>query len=238
MKCDRSSVALPVPSLSVSFNETLDARSAGARPKARPVNTVKPKLKTKTCQSRPIGASVGRSGEMNVSSRPVPQRARPKPISPPIKANSMLSVISCRTMRALPAPTASRIAISFCRITARESNRFATLAQAMSSRKPTALRKSSNDLLAPAVTSSCQVETMTLFVMPFIKVDRNIVSSSNTKAGLSVRSRAQGQQCTENSLNQETQLWHCGKSGLRFDRSLANATLFAFSPLTRTSAPL
>ena len=41
-------------------------------------------------------------------------------------------------MRARLAPSAARTAISFCRPSARESSRFATLAQAISSTNPTA----------------------------------------------------------------------------------------------------
>ena len=59
------------------------------------------------------------------------------PSAPPISPSSTLSVSSCRTRRCQPAPSAVRIATSFCRPVARVSSRLATLAQAMSSTSAT-----------------------------------------------------------------------------------------------------
>ena len=55
-----------------------------------------------------------------------------------------LSVSSCRTSRCHPAPSAVRIATSFCRPLARVSRRFATLAQAISSTSATDPSSTSN----------------------------------------------------------------------------------------------
>ena len=54
------------------------------------------------------------------------------------RESRMLSIRSCRTIRARPAPIARRTAISRCRDAARASSRLATLAQAISSTSPTA----------------------------------------------------------------------------------------------------
>ncbi len=60
-----------------------------------------------------------------------------KPVPPPRSASIMLSVSVWRTRRARPAPSARRIAISFCRPVARASSRLATFAHAMRSTRPT-----------------------------------------------------------------------------------------------------
>ena len=52
-------------------------------------------------------------------------------------ASRILSVSSWRIRRRCPAPSASRTAISLCRVLARASSRLATLAQAMRSTTPT-----------------------------------------------------------------------------------------------------
>ena len=56
-------------------------------------------------------------------------------------AMSRLSVSSCRASRARPAPMAARTAISRWRVAARDSRRFETLTQAMSSSRPTAANR-------------------------------------------------------------------------------------------------
>ena len=62
-----------------------------------------------------------------------PHSATTTPAKPPSTARSTLSVKSCDKSRARLTPSASRIAISRRRLSARASSRFATLAQAMSS---------------------------------------------------------------------------------------------------------
>ena len=73
----------------------------------------------------------------------VPTRS---PSTPPHTASSRLSVSSCRTTRVRRAPRASRTAISRRRLDPRASSRFATLAQAMRSTKPTAASSTSSDV--------------------------------------------------------------------------------------------
>ena len=70
------------------------------------------------------------------SRRPVREQQARR--TPPATASSTLSVSSCRTMRPRLAPRAARTAISRWRASARESSRFATFAQAISSTNATA----------------------------------------------------------------------------------------------------
>ena len=65
-------------------------------------------------------------------------QASSSPSAPPASESSKLSVSSWRSRRIRDAPSALRIATSLCRAMARESSRFATLAQAISSTSPTA----------------------------------------------------------------------------------------------------
>ena len=57
-------------------------------------------------------------------------------MAPPARERTRLSAINWRTSKNRLAPTARRIAISFCLPTARARSRLATLAQAMSSKQP------------------------------------------------------------------------------------------------------
>ena len=78
---------------------------------------------------------VGRREVEQLDRRPPPAPARS---SPPISESSTLSTSSCRTMRQRVAPSDTRTDISRARAAERASIRFATLAQAISSTKPTA----------------------------------------------------------------------------------------------------
>ena len=59
-------------------------------------------------------------------------------MAPPANASIRLSVSNCRITRNRDAPSAVRIAISFCRVAALASSKFATFAQAISKTKLTA----------------------------------------------------------------------------------------------------
>ena len=75
------------------------------------------------------------------------------PAMPPAPASSRLSISSCRTIWLRLAPIAVRIAISRRRDAARASSRLATLAQAISSTRPTShwrtIRGDANELRRP-----------------------------------------------------------------------------------------
>ena len=76
------------------------------------------------------------------------------PPNPPSSASVQLSVRSCRTMRACPAPIAIRTAISRCRASPRASSRLATLAHPISMNSTAAAISSAKGLAAaPTVRS-------------------------------------------------------------------------------------
>ena len=79
-----------------------------------------------------------RAGATRGSSR-TSVHASARPAAPPAADSTRLSVRSCRTSRVRLLPSAARIVSSRWRATPRESSRFATLAQAMSSTRATAL---------------------------------------------------------------------------------------------------
>ena len=118
-----------------SFGEV--ACQAGANPKSTPVRRESAKVNANTRRS---GVAVsGSSAEFASrlrSALPV-HHAKRIPMAPPASERTRLSATNWRTKRTRLAPTARRIAISFCRPTARARRRFATLAQAMSSNRPT-----------------------------------------------------------------------------------------------------
>ena len=68
----------------------------------------------------------------------VPATASAMPRTPPQHERATLSVSSCCTRRLRPAPSATRIAISFCRAAVRASSRFDRLAHTISMTTATA----------------------------------------------------------------------------------------------------
>ena len=77
------------------------------------------------------------------------------PTAPPISASSTPSVRNCRSSRQRPAPSADRIANSFCRDSARASSRLARLAHAISSTNATAPCSTNSAVRMPPTRSSC-----------------------------------------------------------------------------------
>ena len=135
-------------SLSVAFRSVRDALNAGISPNKAPVNTETPSVNTNTRQSSvmpdPCSPIRGILPGLIESSPRTPKYPRPRPSRPPASDNKTLSVSSCRIRRPRPAPIAARMAISRCRMVARASRRFATLAQAMRSTRLTAPSKTSS----------------------------------------------------------------------------------------------
>ena len=129
----------PTVSFSVVHGSGRLARSAGSRPKTIPVTKVRPSVNARIRRSGCARISSGfpsegierqqsarqRHGERDADHAADRTRAR------------RLSTSSCRTSRPRDAPSDSRTAISFCRMKPRAMSRFATLAQAMSSTRPT-----------------------------------------------------------------------------------------------------
>ena len=114
------------------------ARSAGSRPKTRPVTSV-------SAEREQQDAHVGRRyDEQRLSSdgyqreQPAREQDREREARSAARIDSTrLSTSSCFTSRPLEAPSESRTAISFCRMNARAISRFATFAHAISSTSPT-----------------------------------------------------------------------------------------------------
>ena len=103
-----------------------------------PVSSDVKKVKASTRLSMPTSFRRGMFSGPNTRSTLTASSAINSPTKPPMSASSTLSVSSCRAIRSRLAPTAARIAISFCRTAARAISRLATLAQAINSTKPTA----------------------------------------------------------------------------------------------------
>ena len=114
-----------------------------------------PMVNTSTHRSKRICSTRGTvPGGASATNPGTPQSAIKIPAAPPASATKVLSVSNCRTSRQRPAPKAVRTAISCCRPAARASNRFATLAQAMSSTNATAPAKIKSDARIFATRSS------------------------------------------------------------------------------------
>ena len=118
--------------------------NAGARPKMTPLksasNTAIITTRKSGCGSSESGTGVAGKSEIKTSPS---QYASTIPPIPPIEASKRLSVSNWRITRPRPAPSARRIAISRCRVVARASSRFATLAHAISKMLAAATRRSS-----------------------------------------------------------------------------------------------
>ena len=127
---------------------------AGARPNNNPVSTVIPRANTTTVLSMvTVGNGRTPKGRPTLISRTA-QTATAIPRRPPIEASTRLSTSSCLSRRLRLAPSAVRTAISRSRAIARLSNRFATLAHAISSTHATPPRSTSSDVWSCAPTKS------------------------------------------------------------------------------------
>ncbi len=118
--------------------------STGARPKSRPVTSATASPKARTRPSTATSAARGTDGGAKRWKSATEPQASAAPRAPAARAVTRLSVRSCRTTRARPAPSAARTAISRPRSVARISERLATLAHATSRSRPTAARNGSS----------------------------------------------------------------------------------------------
>ena len=132
------------PSFSTSCRLVADACIAGSAPNSNPVNTETPMVNHSTAASMPMRSFIGNCIGVSFSRASRPTYASPKPSAPPTNARITLSVSICRTVRQRLAPSAVRIAISFCRAAARASSRFAIFAHAISNTNPTANSSTTN----------------------------------------------------------------------------------------------
>jgi hypothetical protein len=156
------------PSLSVSARFSREACQAGAQPKSMPARLVAAIVNSSTGTLSRTSASDGSvKGGMVAWITSSSPRARATPRAPPTSASTTLSVSSCRTSRLRPAPSAERTTSSRWRAEPRASCRFATLAQAISSTKPTAASSShSPRTVSRSRKLFCSGSTLTL--QPFL----------------------------------------------------------------------
>ena len=125
----------PSVSFCGSWREIFHTGSKPKRmPTARETRSVKHSTGALRCTSEERGNVAGTS----FSAACVPQLAKSKPNAPPARASIVLSVSSWLMILMRPAPRAKRIANSRARAFERARSRFATLAHAISSKKPTA----------------------------------------------------------------------------------------------------
>ena len=123
---------------SVVRTDGLAVRSAGSKPKTRPVKTETPSVKPRSRRSGSPDSTLRACSEGKSAIKPEPvQVARTIPRRPPPSASTRLSTRSWRTTRNRLAPSATRIATSRWRLAPRARIRLATLAHAISSTRPT-----------------------------------------------------------------------------------------------------
>ena len=127
-----------VPTFSAPTISARDAAAAGARPNARLVMSDVSTANVSTVESTPTSPRRGTSPGLKATNAATSTHATPMPPTPPSAPSIKLSVRSCRTIRPRPAPIADRRANSRPRSLAPTNRRFATLAQAISSSRPTA----------------------------------------------------------------------------------------------------
>ena len=145
----------------VRFRSIPAARSAGTRPKKSAVIELAASANNRTAPSIRTDSSRGRLAGLSQFRTRVPAQAVSSPMMPPATERTALSVASWRRTRTRVAPSAPRRAISRSRLVARASSRCATLAQAISSRKPTATKSTTSARRACLTTSCCSGMTRT-----------------------------------------------------------------------------
>src|SRR5205823_5037667 len=137
-RCDSRPTAPRLPSCRHSFTFGRETCRAGKTAKSKVLTTAAISVKTMTSPLIWISSRRGTSRGPNTRKRSIPHHARRRPVHAPRNARTRPSVNNCVTMRRRLAPSAVRIAISRRRWFARASNKFATLAQAMSKTRNTA----------------------------------------------------------------------------------------------------
>ena len=115
-------------------------------------------------RSRPGDTKLGNVTGLCAISTATDARARSRPIAAPMSVSTQPSVISCRSSRARPAPSAVRTAISRRRASDRAISRLATFAQAISSTNATAaISVSSAGRSVPTSSTSSGVSSTARF---------------------------------------------------------------------------
>ena len=159
----RWDVAVRLLACSASTGACLAARSAGATPNNMPAPAEAASENAITEALISTSAPRG-SPRTTADASSTSHIARTVPSAPPANASTALSAPSHFTNCSRLAPSAARIAVSCARAVARTSRRLATLAQAISSTRPTtAVSTSSGDRVLPTVRSPNRPEPQGLF---------------------------------------------------------------------------
>ena len=131
-----------------------DSSSAGRMPQSTDVITVSAAANRRTRASIPISSRRGTAGGASATSIRDSDTASSRPSTLPARASSPDSASSWHMMRARPAPSALRTAISRWRVCERASIRLAILAHAISRTNPTAPSAIQRRVLDRPMTSS------------------------------------------------------------------------------------
>src|SRR5438034_1397142 len=133
--CQRLLPVLSVVARPLSFNASsrlnLVVCHLGASPNSSPVTTETSAVQPSTRPSMPTWLNRGIVSGAIFSNTRTPTMANSVPNAPPVRANKVLSVRSCRMMRERLAPSAVRSDISLTRAAERTSMRLATLTAAI-----------------------------------------------------------------------------------------------------------
>ncbi len=131
-------VTVRAPARSVCSSWRAGARRAGASPKRRPHRSEAASANKSTCQSSCTSSARGKLPGQNFTNGRIPTAANKMPSMPPESPKTALSVRHWRINRPRPAPSATRIASSRSRETARASSKLATFTHAINSTRLTA----------------------------------------------------------------------------------------------------
>ena len=146
------------PALSDSWSCGRDTCSAGARPTSIVVRTETTSVNSRTAGSIATRSARGIVCAPSITSPRTVQCASTSPLTVPAALNARHSVMSCRTRRPRPAPSASRTASSRCRSAPLASSRFARLLHAMRRTRATAPSRTSSAVRAcPTIASEREV---------------------------------------------------------------------------------
>ena len=146
-------------SFSVSTRFTFPVSSTGAKPASRPHVREMALTKAKIVQSGLMVLRRARLSGRMASSSFNPSKAMASASAPARQQINRLSHNSCRPIRHLVAPIATRKAISLRRVLARVSRRFATLKQETSRTRPAPMKSAMSAGLISRTTSWCSPTT-------------------------------------------------------------------------------
>ncbi len=160
------------PCFSNSTRSAREERSAGNRPKSRPVARDSPRMNATARPSSATSSRRGRLRGLSTRSTETLARARRRAARPPEPASTRLSASHCRTSRLRLAPRAARIATSLPRESPWASRRLVTFAQAIRRTNATDPARTSRAGRTRLTTGSCSASTFT--AMPAFDSGRSV----------------------------------------------------------------